>query len=292
VILIAVFGGGLARPLSYYRLSSFSYAPTLCLALLLCHLALPAEPSSKEYALSFVLIPCGLLVVAIAAIATLGDTFRIIRQDLTTILGNAISLQSGRFSLKDAYQNQQGKLEPPWGGIYPGIIEPWRIAGPGTRIWSFNQHAYCMLPNCNVQKYMSARFSPSWQTVYFGQPDEAVRALRSEGLNYFFFSAELEMLDPLPLTPVFSPAMIDKFLAIRWTDGTSYLLSWPGPDTRPIDQKFLTAYASARNSPRVEYESWRGISRYIVRHREHLRPFLVPWCTSCTGLEPLPPSPQ
>jgi hypothetical protein len=293
VILIALFAGGRTQPISFYRVSSFCYAPTLCLALLLCHLALPPRHGAKADARPVILVVCGLLAIAIGAIAVVaGDKLRITCQNLTAILGNAVSLQSGRFSLQEAYQHQEGKLEMPFGAIYPGIAEPWRLAGPGTRIWSFNQHAYCMLPDCNVQKYLSVRFSPSWQTVYFGSPDQAVSALRAEGLNYFFFSAELPMRDPLPLTPLFAPAAIGKYLAIRWTDGTSYLLTWPGPDTTPIDQKFLSAYANAKNSPLIEYESWRDISSYIDRHREHLRPFFVPWCRNCAGMEPLPVNPQ
>jgi hypothetical protein len=293
VILIALFAGGRAQPISFYRLSSFCYGPTLCVALLLCHLALPPQHGAKTDVRPVILVACGLMTIAIGATAVVaGNMIRMARQNLTATLSNAVSLQSGRFSLKEAYQRQQGKLEMPFGAIYPGIVEPWRIVGPGTRIWSFNQHAYCMLPDCNVQKYLAVRFSPSWQTVYFGSPDEAVSALRAEGLNYFFFSAELPIRDPLPLTPLFSPAAIGKYLAIRWTDGTSYLLSWPGPDTTPIDQKFLTAYANAENSPLIEYESWRDISGYIDRHREHLQPFFVPWCENCAGMEPLPKDPQ
>jgi hypothetical protein len=293
VIFLALFAGGRTQPISFYRLSSFCYGPTLCLALLLWHLALPPQRGTKADARSVILVACGLLAIAIGAVAVVAsDKIRTARQNLTAILGNAVSLQSGRFSLKEAYQHQQGKPETPFGAIYPGLVEPWRIAGPGTRIWSFNQHAYCMLPDCNVQKYLSARFSPSWQTVYFGSPDRAVSALRAEGLNYFFFSAELPIRDPLPLTPLFSPATIGKYLAIRWTDGTSYLLSWPGPDTTPIDQKFLTAYANAKNSPLVEYESWRDISSFIDRHRGHLQPFFVPWCENCAGMEPLPSNPR
>jgi hypothetical protein len=293
VIFLGLFACGRTQPISFYRLSTFCYAPTLCLALLLWHLALPPQHGAKTDARPVILVTCGLLAIAIGAIAVVaGDSIRTARQNLTAILGNAISLQSGRFSLKEAYQHQQGKSELPFGAIYPGIVEPWRIAGPGTRIWSFNQHAYCMLPDCNVQKYLAVRFSPSWQTVYFGSPDRAVSALRAEGLNYFFFSAELPIRDPLPLTPLFSPATIGKYLAIRWTDGTSYLLSWPGPDTTPIDQKFLAAYANAKNSPLVEYESWRDISSFIDRHRGHLQPFFVPWCENCAGMEPLPSNPR
>ena len=51
-----------------------------------------------------------------------------------------------------------------------------------------------MLPDCNVRiPILAHRFSPSWQVVFFGNPEDAIKALQAEGLNYFFFSATLAM---------------------------------------------------------------------------------------------------
>ena len=45
VILVALIGGGRTQYVSFYRLSSFSYAPTLCLSLLVWGLAIPSRTS-------------------------------------------------------------------------------------------------------------------------------------------------------------------------------------------------------------------------------------------------------
>jgi hypothetical protein len=285
VILIALFGGGRTQPISFYRLSTFSYAPTLCLSLMFCHLGLARKTGTGMDSHSRYFSLLGMIAAAIAVIiVSSAGVIAMVRQNATAILINASNLWNGRFSVKDAYQNQVWSGAP-WGGIYPGIVEPWRIAGPGTRIWSFHIQSYCMLPDCNIQGFFSIRFSPSWQTVYFGEPEQAVKALQAEGFNYFFLSTELGAADPLLLSRLFLPTAIGKYLAIRWTDGTSYLLTWPGANTRPIDRRFLAAYSNTVNDKIINDQSWKDISDYIDRHKEHLRPFFLPWCTNCAGLE-------
>jgi hypothetical protein len=123
--------------------------------------------------------------------------------------------------------------------------------------------------------------------VFFGLPDEAVRALKSESLNYFFFSSELGMQDVVPFAPMFSPDRIDRYLAIRWTDGVSYLLTWPGPDTTPISSEFLAQYRKsvAENAQHAfDLAQWNRISDYVDRHKSDLHGFILPWCTNCQGL--------
>jgi hypothetical protein len=287
VILVALFGGGRSQPISFYRLSTFSYAPTLCVALLLCHLGLNEENDAKAHTPWRKFFLPGLFAAALAIIAIInGHTIRTFRQSLTSVLLDAYHLCDGQFSLKDAYQNQQSSPGLPWGGIYPGIIEPWRIAGPGTRIWSFHIWSYCMLPDCNVQEFFSERLSSSWPTVLFGPVEESINALKAEGLNYFFFSPELRMgNDPLPSSPTFSPGEIAKHLAVRWTNGTSYLLTWPNDKTRPIDQKFLVAYGAAvKASGNSNFDAYKKIADYLTLHKHDLSPFCLPWSSNCQGL--------
>jgi hypothetical protein len=269
----------------------------LCLSLMLCHLGLGTETGTKTDSQLQYFSLSGMFAAAISVIiVSSAGTIAMVRQNVTAMLINASNLWNGRFSVKDAYQNQQGwSGSLPWGGIYPGIIEPWRIAGPGIRIWSLHVHSYCMLPDCNIQGFFSFRFSPSWQTVYFGEPQQAVKALQAEGLNYFFFSTELGAADPLIFSPLFLPAAIGKYLAIRWTDGTSYLLTWAGANTRPIDRRFLAVYGNEMTSRSIGnqvwqdlsnyMQSWKDISNYLDRHKEPLRPFFLPWCTNCGGME-------
>jgi hypothetical protein len=289
VIVVAVFGGGRSQPISFYRLSTFCLAPSLCLALLFWDLGLNSC-DAKTHIRSPYLPLLATFAAAVLVIAILNEPItRVIQRNVTPILGNALQLASGRFSLKEAYQHQEGWPVRPAGAIYPGVVEPWRIAGPGTRIWTFHIWSYCMLPDCNMQQFISERFSRSWQTVLFGQPEQGINALRSEGLNYFFFSTELPMEnDPLAISPIFSPDEIAKHLAVRWTDGTSYLLTWPSERTQPIDEKFLVAYRRAVEAGSgVEVSEaihLKNISDYLAAHKNDLRPFCLPWLSDCRGM--------
>ena len=295
VTVIAIFGGGFTQPISFYRMSTFSYGPTLCLALLLWHLGLTA---SREMPIGTrspkILVLTSACAAVLSVILNLYEAHSGIRRNVISMLTAASRLAVGDYSLKDAYQNQEGwaLTGTPWGAIYPGIVEPWRIAGPGTRIWSFHIQSYCMLPNCNIQEVSSERLSPSWQTVLFGPPEEGIKALKAEGLNYFFFSTELGVgNDPLPISPIFAPDQIARHLAIRWTDGTSYLLTWPNKETRPIDGNFLVAYEAAiKANPNIGnylVSHYREISDYLMLHKNNLHPFFLPWCTNCQSLPPI-----
>jgi hypothetical protein len=286
VTIVAVFGGGRSQPISFYRLSTFSLGPSLCLALLFFDLGLIRRDDANHSYLR-TLAPFATALAVIAILSKPGT--RIIQQNFTPILRNALRLASGQFSLKEAYQHQEGWLVMPWGAIYPGVVEPWRIAGRGTRIWSFHIWSYCMLPDCNMQEFLSERFSKSWQTVLFGQPEQGIDALRREGLNYFFFSSELPMTnDLLATSEIFSPDEISNRLAVRWTDGTSYLLTWPDETTQPIDEKFLDAYRHAvEGGSGVDLSRGahlKSISDYLKANKNDLRPFCLPWLGDCRGV--------
>jgi hypothetical protein len=122
VILVAIFGGGRSQPISFYRLSTFSYAPTLCLGLLLCRRGLPEAASGKKRTMLGLVPISGMLTIALGAIlASSPNTISTMRWNVSAVLEDAARLLVGRFSLLDAYQNQPAGLAP-WGAIYPGII--------------------------------------------------------------------------------------------------------------------------------------------------------------------------
>jgi len=85
-------------------------------------------------------------------------------------------------------------------------------------------------------------------TVIFGAPKQASDTLKREGLNYFFFSRELgtSRTDLLPVSQLFAPDQIGNYLGIKWTDGTSYLLTWLGPDVQPISPAFRSVRGVGR----------------------------------------------
>lgn len=290
VILVALYGGGMRQQISFYRLSTFSYGPMLCLSLLLWHVAMSGRHEMSPMKATVALLVCAVVLTSPWTVLRKNNDVARVRANVLSIVGNAAALWQGRLSIEGAYRNQQGwPGRMPFGAIYPAMEPVLQIVGPRTRVWSFHIHSYCMLPECNAQGVMSFRFSPSWQTVFFGSPDEAVQALKSESLNFFFFSGELGMQDVVPFAPIFSPDHIDRTFAIRWTDGVSYLLTWPGPDTTPISPEFLAAYRKsvAENAQHIPFDlaEWKRISDYVDLHKSNLHAFILPWCRNCQGLK-------
>lgn len=285
-LLTSVFGGGLSQSISFYRLTTFCYAPMLCFSLFLWSLCSGTNLWQNRFIRTFVpplTIAVSLLVLRASYVSNFTDSANI-------ILRTAAGLAEGRQSLKDSYQAQwkwPGRL--PWGGIYPGIIVPWKLVGRGTPIWRFDPFSYCMLPHCNAQTAFSFRLSRDWDTIFFGAPAEARKALQQRGLNYFFFSKELGIEDYLPASRLFSPNTIGKYLGVKWTDGVSYLLTWASDDTKPLDANFLASYRNAvANDQRLivfETVPWKGIAAYLNAHKDNLQPFRLPWCDNCQGMK-------
>lgn len=292
VALTAIFGGGRSQAVSFYRLTSFSYASTLCLGLAIWHFGL-SDSSCRRLCSTKSILAGSLLVMLLIGIAIEGERtgeLQPIEGAVSSIVDNAVALWSGRYSVADGYQNQQGwPGRMPWGGIYPGLMPVWRLLPPFTRIWSFHVWTYCMLPDCNFQGYFSFIFSPRWRTVYFGSPEAGRAVLQGENLNYFFFSNKMQITDPIGHAPLFSPDNIAKYLAIRWTDGSNYLLTWPGPETRPLDDGFIAAYRDLTFKSDTYWdfnvEQWKAIANEIADQEasgRKLQPFILPWCSSLT----------
>jgi hypothetical protein len=144
-----------------------------------------------------------------------------------------------------AYTLQQGWPNKPWGAIHPAARAARALVGPRTPIWSMHATIYCMLPDCRVEEADSFTIGPDWDALMFGTPEQGRRALQAAGINYFLFSRELEIHDYLPLSPLLAPDTIARYLGIRWTDGTTALLTWAGPDTVPLDPAWVEDYRRA-----------------------------------------------
>jgi hypothetical protein len=161
-------------------------------------------------------------------------------------VANALKHAVGVLSIDDAYTHQfSGHSVGPWGGIYPGARGAYGVVGPHVPIWSMHAETYCMLPGCKMRSFPHFLMGRSWDRVMWGTPEEGETALRADGLNYFLFSRALPIRDPLFFSPLFSPDNISRRLGIRWTDGTSFLLTWYGPETRPLDDAWLAGYRQA-----------------------------------------------
>jgi hypothetical protein len=178
-------------------------------------------------------------------------------------VNGAFRFVSGRNSIDGAYTTQYG---PPWTAIYAGARGAYGVVGPGTPIWSFHIHTYCMLPDCLIETFMSFLMTRHWDHVMFGTPDEAKQLLQAAHFNYFLFSREDEIRDPLPLSHLYSPDNIGNYLGIRWTDGTTTLLTWLGPDVAPLDQAWITSYRLAiQQSPTVQSFPYEAMKQIFTR---------------------------
>jgi hypothetical protein len=103
-----------------------------------------------------------------------------------------------------------------------------------------------MVPGCVIESVVSFKMSGRLDEILGGNPDLAKQRLQEAGLNYFLFMKDYRMIDLLPFSRLFAPDTIGRYLGVKWSDGSTFLLTWIGPDTTPIDADFLDAYARRR----------------------------------------------
>ena len=252
LMLAAVLTSFLGReqPISFYRFTSFTYAPMLCFCLIL----LAAFLRNKITGSIFIVVLCATYFWIFNKNsnnfnAVVSDKIQLIIGDydiqkVKGILNDSKKYISGRYSIADAYKNQQkwpGRM--PWGGIYPPAEAAWKQVSSSKPIWTMHIHSYCMLPGCYMESYLSFRISPHIDTVLYGKPEDAISWLKKENHDYFFISTSLQLTDPLPLSPLFSPANIAKYMGVVWTDGDNALLTWKENARFPIDKNWLRHYS-------------------------------------------------
>jgi hypothetical protein len=160
---------------------------------------------------------------------------------------NALRFFSGRLSLAEAYTHATSGYA--FGGINPGALAAAQQLPPGTPIWSTNVDSYCMVPGCLIESVVSFKLSGRLDDILGGDPELAKQHLQEAGLNYFLFMKDYRIIDLLPFSPLFAPDTIGRYLGVKWSDGSTYLLTWAGPDTRPLGPDFLEAYARRRAEP-------------------------------------------
>jgi hypothetical protein len=185
---------------------------------------------------------------------------------LKAVVKGSVQFVSGQRSIYDAYVEQADwPSRTPFGAVYPGSLAVWKELGPGPRprVWSFHIHSYCLLPGCLWETDRSFPGSPHMFDVLFGSPDRARDILQREGLNYFLYSRDLQIRDVLPAAELFSPERIADYLGIKWTDDTTYLLTWLGPGIQPLDADWLARYRQ-QVSESGEVAGFRG-HRVVLR---------------------------
>jgi hypothetical protein len=144
-----------------------------------------------------------------------------------------------------------------------------------------NIQAYCMLPDCRIETVTSFTPGTGYLDIAFGSPETARAALQASNHNFFLISKKLPVEDFLLRTPLFSPDMIANYLGIRWTDGTTTLLTWLGPDIKPLDAAWIADYRkTVEASPVVQsypYAAMQSIFARLKATPHPWRSFDLPW---------------
>ncbi|MBV8779713.1 MAG: hypothetical protein JO258_21180 [Alphaproteobacteria bacterium] len=231
---------GRAQPISFFRLTSFCLPATIAFAACGWLYIAPALRVARLDGAVRLALPVILLVAVLFAFVS--HRAAPVRQ----VLSNAIVFATGQISIRDAYGRQQGwPGRQPWGGIFPGTLGAWQTAGPGTRIWSMHLGAYCMLPHCRSETFFSFILSPRLLDLLAASAEGECDILHREGLDYFFYTTAMDLNDILPLTQAFAPERIADYVGIKWSDGTSYLLTWLGPGVEPLTAEWVARYKQA-----------------------------------------------
>jgi hypothetical protein len=190
-------------------------------------------------------VPALLLVGTLVAWQSHAHWMSPLRRDTA----NAVRFFAGSYSLAEAYSHANSLYA--FGAINPGALAAAQQLPYGTPIWSTNVDSYCMAPGCLIESVISFKMSGRLDEILGGDPKLAKQRLQEAGLNYFLFMKDYRMIDLLPFSRLFAPDTIGSYLGVKWSDGSTFLLTWIGPDTRPLGPDFLDAYTRRRAEPDV-----------------------------------------
>jgi hypothetical protein len=264
VAALAVIGvvAGRSQPISFERASTFFFPLLLLLGMAICGWAMERLPERRL--LSW-LVP---LVLLSGSVLLWDQTMEWMRR-ATQAGQEGLRFLTGRYSLAEAYSRQDAGL--PFGGINPRTLAAWRQVEPGAVIWSTNVDAYCMVPGCWVESVVSFKMSGRLDEILTAPPERAKQLLQDAGLNYFLVSEDARLIDLLPYSKLFAPDTIGRYLGIKWTDGTTFLLTWVGPDTTPLTPEFSKIYRQLLDKPEMLWFQFSRLVPQIVAATSGLR---------------------
>ena len=246
VLLVAVAVlAGRNQSLSFARLSSFFVPVLVMLAIVGSVWGLSWPLSRRDDTVLRLAVPAILLVGTLVAWQSHAHWMSPLRRDTA----NAVRFFAGSYSLGEAYSYANSLYA--FGAINPGALAAAQQLPYGTPIWSTNVDSYCMVPGCLIESAISFKMSGRLDEILGGDPDLAKQRLQEAGLNYFLFMKDYRMIDLLPFSRLFAPDTIGSYLGVKWSDGSTFLLTWIGPDTRPLGPDFLDAYTRRRAEPDV-----------------------------------------
>jgi hypothetical protein len=242
LVTVAVLAGR-NQSLSFTRLSSF-FVPVLAMLAIagsIWELSWPL--ARRDDTVLRLVVPAILLVGTLVAWQSHAHWMSPLRRESA----NAMRFFGGSYSLAEAYSHANSLYA--FGAINPGALAAAQQLPYGTPIWSTNVDSYCMVPGCFIESVISFKMSGRLDDILGGDPDLAKQRLQEAGLNYFLFMKDYRMIDLLPFSRLFAPETIGRYLGVKWSDGSTYLLTWIGPDTTPIGPDFLEAYTRRRAEP-------------------------------------------
>jgi hypothetical protein len=247
VLLLAAVAvvAGRAQSFSFARLSSFFVPVLVMLATAGSVWALNWPLTRRDDAVLRLIVPALLLVGTLVAWQSPAHWTSSLRRETA----NAMRFLAGSYSLARAYSHANSRY--PFGAINPGALAAAQQLPYGTPIWSTNVDSYCMVPGCLIESVVSFKMSGRLDEILGGDPELAKLRLQQAGLDYFLFMKDYRMIDLLPFSRLFAPETIGRYLGVKWSDGSTYLLTWIGPDTTPIGPDFLEAYTRRRAEPEV-----------------------------------------
>jgi hypothetical protein len=234
---------GRAQSISFARLSSFFVPLLVLLGIAGSVWGLNWPLARRDDTVLRRVVPAILLVGGLVAWQAQAHWISPFRRESA----NAMRFLVGRYSLAEAYSRTNSMYA--FGAINPGALAAAQQVPYGTPIWSTNVDSYCMVPDCLIESVVSFKMSNRLDEILGGDPDLAKRLLQEAGLNYFLFMKDYRMIDLLPFSRLFAPETIGRYLGVKWTDGSTFLLTWAGPDTSPLGPDFLDAYSRRHAEP-------------------------------------------
>jgi hypothetical protein len=244
LVTVAVLAGR-NQSLSFARLSSFFVPVLAMLAIAGSVWGLNWPLARRDDTVLRIVVPAILLVGTLVAWQSHAHWMSPLRRESA----NAMRFFGGSYSLAEAYSHANSLYA--FGAINPGALAAAQQLPYGTPIWSTNVDSYCMVPGCFIESVISFKMSGRLDDILGGEPELAKQRLQEAGLNYFLFMKDYRMIDLLPFSRLFAPEKIGSYLGVKWSDGSTFLLTWIGPDTTPLGPDFLDAYTRRRAEPDV-----------------------------------------
>jgi hypothetical protein len=247
-VLLLLFIGvavtaGRAQSVSFDRLSTFFVPLLVLLAIAGGAWLLNGKLQSRGDVWTWTVLPAVLLVAVLGAWQGKDHWLRRVPAETA----DAVRFLFGRISVADGYAHLNSGYLP--SAINPATLAAARQLPPGTPIWSTNNESFCMVPGCLIEDVISFKMSGRLDEILGGDPELAKQRLQEAGLNYFLFMKDYRIMDLLPFSRLFAPDTIGRYLGVKWSDGSAFLLTWIGPDTTPIGPDFLEAYERRRDEP-------------------------------------------